>query len=273
MKAPPRMCDDPTLSPLLRHDVASALAEPDPYDVAAGDARLAAALLAVPALESAAETSSQAAGGAGAQLAATGASGVLGSVALKLAAGAVFTAGVVAAGVLMWPQQTPPRPVSHDVPQSVAASPSPATPQPTPGDAAPSLAREAPERDAQDTGAQPQADTSAPTLRTAGSPRPARDMDAALRRETAQVGRIRSLLEADPAQAYRVAQAGHREFVRGMLREEREALAILSLRKLGRTALAERRTHAFVARYPQSALREQLEQHLSAEHERDAPAR
>ena len=39
--------------------------------------------------------------------------------------------------------------------------------------------------------------------------------------------------------------------------KSREALAILSLWKLGRTALAERRTRAFVASYPQSALREQ----------------
>jgi hypothetical protein len=173
----------------------------------------------------------------------------------------VFTAAVVLGGVLAWPERPSPRPAaSRDLPQPVA--PTPAAPEPAPPQGT-ELAKVA----------QAQADSAEPTLRKIGGSRAPRDMDAALRRETAQVGRIRSLLAADPARAYRLAQAGHREFVRGMLREEREALAILSLWKLGRTALAERRTRAFVASYPQSALREQLEQQLLPEHGRDAPAR
>jgi len=265
MKPPPRMCDDPTLPPLLREDVARALAEPDPYDVAAGDARLAGALLALPALDSATETSTHAAGAgtASAELASSGASGIFGSMAFKLAAGAVFTAAVVLGGVLAWPERPSRRPPgSHDAPQPTAATP--AMPEPA-------FVPDTPL--AHDTQAQAQADTAEPASPRVAASRAPRDMDAALRRETAQVGRIRSLLEDNPAQAYRLAQAGHREFVRGMLREEREALAILSLWKLGRTALAERRTRAFVASYPQSALREQLEQQLFAEHGRDAPAR
>ena len=89
----------------------------------------------------------------------------------------------------------------------------------------------------------------------------AADADDALRREIAQLGAIKALVESHPGAAYRMAQAGHREFSRGMLREEREALAVLSLSQIGRRAEAEKRAQAFVARYPQSPLRERV-QHL-----------
>jgi hypothetical protein len=87
-------------------------------------------------------------------------------------------------------------------------------------------------------------------------------LDALLEREVAQLGRIKQLLPHAPQQAYRLAQAGHREFRAGMLRQEREGLAILALWQLARGAEAGQRTRAFLARYPESPLREQLAQRL-----------
>jgi hypothetical protein len=104
-----------------------------------------------------------------------------------------------------------------------------------------------------------------PSAAPAGARAPAPDQ--ALQREVAQLGRIKQLLAGDPRQAYRLAQAGHREFRAGMLRHEREGLAILALWQLGRDREAQTRARAFLARYPESPLREQLTQRL----ERAAP--
>jgi hypothetical protein len=97
------------------------------------------------------------------------------------------------------------------------------------------------------------------------APRRSPAQAAELQREVAQLGRIRQLLERDPRQALQLAQAGHREFGRGLLHQEREGLAVIALWRLGRSDEAAERTRAFVARYPQSALREQVER-LEREH-------
>jgi hypothetical protein len=82
------------------------------------------------------------------------------------------------------------------------------------------------------------------------------------RREIAQLGRIKALLARDPARAYRLAQQGHRSFARGVLRHEREGLAVLALFDLNRRPHAARRAQAFLARYPDSPLRAEIEQRL-----------
>jgi hypothetical protein len=91
-----------------------------------------------------------------------------------------------------------------------------------------------------------------------------------LRREIADLGRIKALLESDPAQAYRLAQAGHREHRRGMLRHEREGLAVLALWNLDRRGDAEARSRAFLARYPNSPLRAEIERRSQAARRRGA---
>jgi hypothetical protein len=88
------------------------------------------------------------------------------------------------------------------------------------------------------------------------SPRPAA---ASSRREIAQLVRIRALLEDDPAAAYRLAQRSEREFPHGVLSEERRALQVLALAKSGATEAADRNAREFLARYPQSPLRELVE--------------
>jgi hypothetical protein len=79
------------------------------------------------------------------------------------------------------------------------------------------------------------------------------------RREIAQLVRIRALLDRDPVAAQRLAARSEREFPRGLLTEERKALAIVALAKSGSRDLAAREARKFLARYPQSTMREQLE--------------
>jgi hypothetical protein len=76
------------------------------------------------------------------------------------------------------------------------------------------------------------------------------------RREIAQLVRIRALLERDPAAAYRLALRSEREFPSGLLSEERQALSIIALAKTGAKDAAARNASEFLARHPQSPMRE-----------------
>jgi hypothetical protein len=82
------------------------------------------------------------------------------------------------------------------------------------------------------------------------------------RREIAQLVRIRALLEQDPAAAYRLAQRSEREFPSGLLREERQALAIVALAKTGARETARAKASEFFARFPQSPMRDVIEAEL-----------
>jgi hypothetical protein len=99
---------------------------------------------------------------------------------------------------------------------------------------------------------------------TVAAPDTAHGADPELRREIAQLARIKALVDADPARAYRLAQQGDRAFARGMLRQEREALAIVALANSGHRAQAERRMRDFLLRYPNSPARERLQHVLAA---------
>ena len=79
------------------------------------------------------------------------------------------------------------------------------------------------------------------------------------RREIDQLIRLRALLASDPAAAYRLAQRSQREFPRGALREEREALQALALEALGDHERARREAQQFLQRYPESPLRARLQ--------------
>jgi hypothetical protein len=82
------------------------------------------------------------------------------------------------------------------------------------------------------------------------------------RREIDQLDRVRQLLELDPSAAYRLARQSEREFPNGLLSEERRALQVLALAKRGALDAAQREAHAFFARYPQSPMRERVEEAL-----------
>ena len=68
----------------------------------------------------------------------------------------------------------------------------------------------------------------------------------------------RAALRADPARALQRANEHAARFPRGVLVQEREVLAIQALRKLGRSADADRRAAAFVKAFPGSAFARQL---------------
>jgi hypothetical protein len=254
MKPPPRMLDDATLSPALRDMLERAATAPDPYDPLQGEARLSAALAAGAgaSAESAPPPPAPVAG------APAGASGLLGSGVAKLGAVAA-TVAVVGATVLGLRERPAPQPPAR-APNAVVSAPVAAPPALAP---APPPRIEQPLERPVDVPA-------ALLAEQARRPSSAPDADEALRREIAQVGRIKRVLDQNPALAYSLAQAGHREFPRGMLHEEREALAVLSLWNLGRGAEARRRAEAFLARYPNSSVRGQLERRLAAERGDDA---
>lgn len=164
----------------------------------------------------------------------------LAPTAWKLVLLAAIGAGVVAA----WPahqRAVQPAPSVQRVEPAAPAAPAAHQPEPAPRESEPS-AKALPTNA---TVAQP-ATGSSPSARSS-------------RREIAQLVRIRALLERDPAAAYRLADQSEREFPRGVLSEERQALQVLALAKSGSTEAAERKARAFFARYPQSPMRERLE--------------
>ena len=70
--------------------------------------------------------------------------------------------------------------------------------------------------------------------------------------EIAQLAEVRTLSESDPARALSAAEAGHRRFHSGVLYQEREAIAIDSLKRLHRFEEARRRAQRFIQSYPDS---------------------
>lgn len=87
----------------------------------------------------------------------------------------------------------------------------------------------------------------------------AADSASPSRREIAQLVRIRALVERDPAAAVRLAERSEREFAHGLLREERQALAIVALANSGARDAAARKARHYFARYPHSPMRELIE--------------
>ena len=287
MKPPARLLDDPALAPELRADLERTAATPYAYDAAAGFAALHAAMGALQAggtsgTAVASEAGAQAAGpaasaaapaaggGGGANAAAAGVKSAswFASAGGKLAL-AVTSAAAVAVSVIAWPRPTPQHAPPRAAVETRPSPPAPARPAVTP----------APDRDT--TQREETAQTPAPAgdaidaelarIRARAERAGNSDADAALRREIADLGRIKALLESDPEQAYRLAQTGHREHRRGMLRHEREGLAVLALWNLDRRGEAEARTRAFLARYPKSPLRAEVERRSQAAQRRGAP--
>jgi hypothetical protein len=113
---------------------------------------------------------------------------------------------------------------------------------------------------------EPEADARAPSpslqpglQRAARTQASVQARDSASRREIAQLMRVRELLELDPAAAYRLAQSSQREFPTGALREEREGLSIVALFELGQSSSARAEAARFLARHPESPLRDRIE--------------
>jgi hypothetical protein len=72
------------------------------------------------------------------------------------------------------------------------------------------------------------------------------------------LARARHVLATDPASALALAEAGQREFSDGLFGEEREAIEVLALARLGRHREAAARGRRFLARHPRGPLSEQV---------------
>ncbi len=82
--------------------------------------------------------------------------------------------------------------------------------------------------------------------------------DESVAREVALLGRARAALTADPAEALLLTRQGQREFPRGVLGEEREAIAVLALVRLGQRAEGAARGQEFLTRYPNGPFTERV---------------
>jgi len=257
MKAPRRLLDDAALAPVLRGDLQRTVASPCGYDAAAGLAALqltlAAGMVAAANGAAPAAASAPTAGAAAPAAPAVKTATLLSAAGAKVGSGVMAaTAAVMIASGLVTSEHSAPRPSRARTP--MAAAPAPATPGEN------DLAS-MPVRAAQE----PPARATIPELPAPAQLAPARTHAAGnARREIVQVGRVKALLARDPARAYAAAQNGHREFPRGMLRHEREGLAVLALFALARRTEAEERARAFLERYPSSPLRAQIGQRRRA---------
>ncbi len=173
----------------------------------------------------------------------------------RWAAGAVAGAGSIAA---LWYFTA--RPPSEAPPSEPA--PAPAQLEAPQLDPAPQL--EAPQLEAPQLEA-PQLEASAPSEPpaarepAAGEPAEERAAQATPRARRTPGGsevellrRAQAALVAQPARALALTSEHQRRFREGVLAEEREALAIEALRRLGRLPEAQRRAEVFQRRYPNS---------------------
>lgn len=81
--------------------------------------------------------------------------------------------------------------------------------------------------------------------------RPAIGAEDSLRRELTATAEVRRELERDPARALELSDASRVKFPGGALAEEREALAVFALDKLGQKAALRTRAERFLVKFPQ----------------------
>jgi hypothetical protein len=271
---PLRLRDDPTVARALRDDLAREAARSGAdYDVGAGLARFEAALSPRAPTPRGHEGGAPQAPGA----AVAGGKTVLGAAIKGALLGLAVIGGAAAIG------DRSPSPVSVAAPlalsrssvarlEAPAVAPSetahpalpsppdvtkpPATPAP-PRRPAPSEATPAPPAQASAAEIAPEPAPPAPLLPGAGGTSlPAKD--DALAAEMEHLVRLRTLRDADPAQALALAAEGSRRFPAGYFAQEREAIAIAALVRLGRQTEARARAGAFLSSYPRSAFGERI---------------
>ena len=232
--APVRLVDDPALAEELRNALREASdLPPQPFDLDAGLERLRQQIGSAGAPPATPGSSPRLAWKLGLGLGGAGAIGAM------LLAGFVFQTRPASVPVSA-------APVSADAPLAVSAAPAASS-----AEVVIDLEQDA-----------PVADAGAAAVRSAASPSSRAETresrDDLIRREVQHLAEVRTALASNPQEALRLAEQGHRDFARGMLYQEREALAIRALVRMGRTAQARARTEPFVARFPRSPYAEQL---------------
>ncbi len=243
---PVRLLDDAGVESKLREALASAKNAPAPtLDTTAGLARLNAAIVSdgggppdSPPTDGGAGGAAQGGVGGAAQGAAVG----------KSSAGAWIVgtalAGTLAVGGALLLRKPPP--VKNQPPP--AAQPAAKAPaKPVPSAAKPETVSEPPPPEPIASAkprprVAPSAATNKPDAKESKKDR--------IKREVAQLAAARAALGSNPAKALALAEAGHREFARGLLYQEREAIAVLALSRMGSSAAARSRGQAFLSRFP-----------------------
>lgn len=98
----------------------------------------------------------------------------------------------------------------------------------------------------------------APALTPTPAKEPGKPTPPAQPSEAELLEQARAALKADPARALQRANEHAARFPRGVLVQEREVMAIQALRKLGRSAEADKRAQAFAKAFPGSAFARKL---------------
>jgi hypothetical protein len=244
---PVRLRDDPAATPSLRAELGRAgSAGISSYDVAAGLARFEAALPPpVPAA-------------AGPGLLGAALKGAVVGVAVVGVAGAMSLAPSGAAPPVV-PTAVPAGPATGVAVATGAPEVVPGPPPAVPDDPRP--APVAPPRRAlpthQDGPAARPARSDERAEDAGAAPRPLSHTDA-LALEMENLGQLRTLASSDPVAALALATEGQQRFPTGVFVEEREAIAVGALVRLGRAAEARARAEAFLAAHPRSAFAERL---------------
>jgi len=163
----------------------------------------------------------------------------------KLALLAKVGSGVLLVGLGVWGVR---HQRAHVPAAAVSAAKAPVIAAPPPTAATPEVSAPTPESAPAELSPAPSSRT-APSSHTPSSARAA----SPVRDEAAILERARAQLASNPAQALALTAEHVKLFPHGVLSQEREVIAIAALRRLGRTAEAERRAEAFDRSYPHSA--------------------
>lgn len=246
MSEPTRLLDDPAIAEGLRADLAQAQSVVlEGLDVSAGAAGLKAAI--------AAETTAAGAG-------ATGAGKVL----------AIGLTGAVTAGALVWfalraPEPDPKPVAAAPVVEARGAGEVSASLDPVPSLVEPEagVAPSIPEPKVTSPSSAPKGEAQSVEAAPATRKRPRKaDKQADYLREAKLISDARTAMKTDAAEALKLLTDARSEFPRGLLREEREALTILSLQKLGRSRQAKASAKRFLEKHDEGPYAEAIRQVL-----------
>ncbi|MCA9596222.1 MAG: hypothetical protein KC776_23065 [Myxococcales bacterium] len=219
---PKRLLDDADVDPELRDALGAAKSAAGPaLDTAAGLARLQAAI--------------GGGGGGGTSGGGGGAAAAKSTAAAWIGATAIVGSLAIGSALYVSTSQKPAAPLARElsgVASVVAKVDIAPPPTPTPVVAKPAVTPEPSARPAPAASAKPES------------------KEDRVKREVAQLAKARAALASNPAQALTLANAGHQEFAGGLLYQEREAIAVLALARMGNTAAARSRGKAFLSRFP-----------------------
>lgn len=243
---PIRLLDDPHTPDAMRSGLEDVRAQEAPFDADAGYETFLATIGAATAA-----TTGAGAGAASSSSTTTATSAAVSGGGLSLTSKVVLAVALTSGSVgsAFWIHQSASVPPRAPTPVIVPSAP---TSEPKTEE----QRREAPLRSAEPTLAERPTlaeSRSSPQRPSAESaPRPS------IEEETKQLAELRGVEGSDPGAALRLAEEGHARFPRGIFFQEREAIAILALRRLGRVDEARSRADRFAQRFPRSPFVEVL---------------